>query len=78
VNVTQAADTAFLPAPVPAQGGPPLITDDPDRPGPGHWEINIAALREKSHNERRVEVARVDLNTAAPSCPCRSRARYMA
>jgi hypothetical protein len=34
--------TAFLPAPAFAQGGPPLITDDPDTPGPGHWEINIA------------------------------------
>jgi hypothetical protein len=54
--------TAFLPAPVLAQGGPPLITDDPDTHGPGHWEINIAALREKTHSERRVEVPRVDLN----------------
>lgn len=24
-----------------AQGGPPLITDDPDTPGPRHWELNI-------------------------------------
>ncbi|HUD45405.1 MAG TPA: hypothetical protein VMR33_01180 [Candidatus Baltobacteraceae bacterium] len=23
-----------------AQGGPPLLTDDPDTPGPNHWEIN--------------------------------------
>jgi len=26
-----------------AQGGPPLLTDDPGTPGNGHWEINIAA-----------------------------------
>src|SRR5215470_14934711 len=26
-----------------AQGGPPMITDDPGTPGPGNWEINIAA-----------------------------------
>lgn len=26
-----------------AQGGPPLITDDPGTPGDGHWEINIAS-----------------------------------
>jgi hypothetical protein len=54
--------TAFLPVPAFAQGGPPLLTDDPDTPGPGHWEINVAALREKTHSERRVEVPRVDLN----------------
>jgi len=24
-----------------AQGGPPLLTDDPDTPGPNHWEINV-------------------------------------
>jgi hypothetical protein len=24
-----------------AQGGPPLITDDPGTPGAGHWEINL-------------------------------------
>jgi hypothetical protein len=54
--------TAFLPAHALAQGGPPLITDDPDTPGPGYWEINIAALREKTRSQRRVEVPRVDLN----------------
>jgi hypothetical protein len=54
--------TACLPAPALAQGGPPLITDDPDTPGPGYWEINIAALMEKTHSQRRVEVPRVDLN----------------
>lgn len=26
-----------------AQGGPPLVTDDPGTPGDGHWEINVAA-----------------------------------
>ena len=25
-----------------AQGGPPLVTDDPGTPGNGHWEINSA------------------------------------
>jgi hypothetical protein len=27
-----------------AQGGPPMVTDDPGTPGDGHWEINIASL----------------------------------
>src|SRR2546426_11687664 len=54
--------TAFSPVHARAQGGPPLITDDPDTPGPGHWEINIAALMNKTRRQRRVEVPRVDLN----------------
>jgi hypothetical protein len=54
--------TALLPAHALAQGGPPLITDDPDTPGPGHWEINIATLLENTGGQRRVEVPRVDLN----------------
>ncbi|WP_077037959.1 hypothetical protein [Pelomonas sp. KK5] len=27
-----------------AQGGPPMVTDDPGTPGDGHWEINIGAI----------------------------------
>lgn len=29
-----------------ALGGPPLLTDDPDTPGPNNWEINIAFTSE--------------------------------
>jgi hypothetical protein len=36
--------TALLPGNV--QAGPPLLTDDPDTPGPNHWEINIAMTSE--------------------------------
>src|SRR6478672_7444093 len=31
-----------------AQAGPPLITNDPDTPGPGAWEINIAATGDRT------------------------------
>jgi hypothetical protein len=31
----------------PAFAGPPLETDDPDTPGDGQWEINLAAALEK-------------------------------
>jgi hypothetical protein len=34
-----------------AFGGPPLQTDDPDTPGPGNWEINVATELEKSRDE---------------------------
>jgi hypothetical protein len=45
-----------------AQGGPPLITDDPDTPGPGHWEINIATLLEKHGAERKGDLLHLDFN----------------
>src|SRR6266480_1310266 len=52
----------LAPASARAQGGPPLITDDPDTPGPGYWEINFSTLFEKSRRERRFELPRLDLN----------------
>src|SRR5262249_57920992 len=45
-----------------AQGGPPLITDDPDTPGPRHWEINLSMFRERTSHERVTEEPRLDLN----------------
>ena len=48
-----------------AQGGPPLIIDDPDTPGPGFWEINVSASRDSSREERRIETPRVDINYGA-------------
>jgi hypothetical protein len=35
-----------------AQGGPPLVTDDPDTPGNGKWEINLAGLGARTHDGR--------------------------
>src|SRR5664280_2245623 len=32
----------------PAQGGPPLVTDDPGTPGPGNWEVNVAATLDRT------------------------------
>ena len=31
-----------------AQAGPPLMTNDAGSPGPGHWEVNLAAIGEGS------------------------------
>ena len=53
---------ALVPASGWAQGGPPLITDDPDTPGPGYWEINLSTFFEKNRHERKFEVPRLDLN----------------
>ncbi len=45
-----------------AQGGPPLLTDDPGTPGPGHWEINTAFTVEKHHGENLFEAPLLDIN----------------
>ena len=45
-----------------AQGGPPLLTDDPDTPGPRHWEINLSLFREWSRDSRLSEIPRLDVN----------------
>lgn len=41
-----------------AQGGPPLVTDDPETPGDGHWEINLATTG--NHTSGRWEIAAPD------------------
>jgi hypothetical protein len=55
------AVSLFAPA-LHAQGGPPLLTDDPGTPGPGHWEINTAWLQERRAGETVNEVPLLDLN----------------
>ena len=45
-----------------AQGGPPLLTDDPGTPGAGRWEINIAWTTEHSSEQNRNELPLVDAN----------------
>lgn len=45
-----------------AQGGPPLLTDDPATPGNGNWEVNIAYAIEKTHGEKTTDLPRVDIN----------------
>ena len=52
----------LMPARTFGQGGPPLITDDPDTPGPGYWEINLATIVERSMSERRTEQPLADIN----------------
>ncbi len=53
---------ALTPEPAPAQGGPPLLTDDPFTPGPGRWEINVALTAELRPAERGYESPLLDLN----------------
>lgn len=48
-----------------AQGGPPLLTDDPGTPGNGQWEINIAVTDEGIHGRHTLEAPILDLNYGA-------------
>ncbi|HZP64696.1 MAG TPA: hypothetical protein VFB32_00180 [Rudaea sp.] len=45
-----------------AEGGPPMLTDDPGTPGDGRWEINLAALSENAAGTETYELPLVDLN----------------
>jgi hypothetical protein len=45
-----------------AQGGPPLVTDDPDTPGDGHWEINIAAIGSRATGGTQWNAPDADIN----------------
>jgi len=45
-----------------AHAGPPILTDDPDTPEKGHWEINIATTAEKRSGDWSLETPLLDLN----------------
>jgi hypothetical protein len=45
-----------------AQGGPPMITDDPGTPGNGKWEINLAIAFEHRSDETFYDLPAIDLN----------------
>jgi len=45
-----------------AEGGPPLLTDDPGTVEPGHWEINLAWTSERSAAANYDEAPLADIN----------------
>jgi hypothetical protein len=45
-----------------AQGGPPMITDDPGTPGNGHWEINLAWTEQQAPGSTLVGLPLLDAN----------------
>ena len=45
-----------------AQGGPPLITDDPGTPGNGNWEINVGFMADRRPTVREYQVPQLDIN----------------
>jgi hypothetical protein len=53
---------ALAPASAAAQGGPPLLTDDPGTPGPGRWEVNTAFTMDRTSGIRELGTPLVDAN----------------
>ena len=45
-----------------AQGGPPLVTDDPETPGNGRWEINLAAIATHTSGRSEISAPDADIN----------------
>lgn len=45
-----------------AQGGPPLVTDDPGTPGDGRWEINLATTGAHGEHSWNVNLFDADIN----------------
>lgn len=45
-----------------AQGGPPMITDDPGTPGNGHWEINLVSLFSSNSERTLIQAPYFDVN----------------
>src|SRR6266446_8615796 len=45
-----------------AQGGPPMITDDPGTPGNGKFEINLALAFEHRPDETSWDLPAIDVN----------------
>jgi hypothetical protein len=48
-----------------AQGGPPVITDDPETPGTNHWEINTAFVSTVLSHPTEYQVPFLDFNYGA-------------
>ena len=53
---------AAVPRPTIAQAGPPLLTDDPDTPRNGHWEINVAWTLSRNQTSRLFATPLIDIN----------------
>jgi len=49
-----------------AQGGPPFVTDDPEPPPPGGWEINVPFILERTPGKTEMDAPLFDFNYGLP------------
>src|SRR5207244_825378 len=50
-----------------ARTGPPFVTDDPEPPPPGEWEINIPFILERTPHDTEMDTPLFDLNYGQPN-----------
>jgi hypothetical protein len=50
-----------------AQAGPPFVTDDPEPPVPGGWEINVPFILERTPGKTEMNAPLFDLNYGLPN-----------
>jgi hypothetical protein len=52
----------FAPVSLMAQGGPPLLTDDPGTPGNNNWEVNLGYTSDRQSADNYYEAPILDMN----------------
>jgi hypothetical protein len=57
---------SFLLATGSTQAGPPFVTDDPEPPPPGGWEINVPFILERTPGKTEMDAPLFDLNYGLP------------
>ena len=57
----------FLTTIVSIQAGPPFVTDDPEPPPPGGWEINVPFILDRTPGETEMNAPLFDLNYGLPN-----------
>jgi hypothetical protein len=57
----------FLLATGSTQAGPPFVTDDPEPPPPGWWEINVPFILERASGSTEMDTPLFDLNYGLPN-----------
>jgi hypothetical protein len=50
-----------------AQAGPPFVTDDPEPPSPGGWEINVPFILERTRHKTEMDAPLFDVNYGLPN-----------
>ena len=50
-----------------AQAGPPFVTDDPEPPAPGGWEINVPFILERTPGKTEMDAPLFDFNYGLPN-----------
>jgi hypothetical protein len=67
VNRQLVASIAWLTVLSSTRAGPPFVTDDPEPPPPGGWEINVPFTLERTGHETEMDALLFDVNYGLPN-----------